>query len=78
MMEPLIRNAAEIVSFFSKYNTLSHIAKKEYDRGLLVTTEIRKEFLVSTNQGKIVCDGKVVEVKFKNMGGGVWLARVEQ
>ena len=43
-----------------------------------VTTKVRKEFLLNNHSNTVVVNcGRVEEVKWKNMGGGVWQATVE-
>lgn len=77
-MSQLIENSAELTNFFHKYKSLTPLQKKSYDRGVMVSSSVRKEFLTSVEQGRVICDGTSIEIKFKNLGGGVWLAYVER
>lgn len=43
-----------------------------------VTTKVKKEIMTGRWQNKVACNqGCVVEIKWKNQGGGVWQASVE-
>jgi len=39
---------------------------------VLVTAKIRREWMTSTHQNKYIMNGKVTEVEFENLSGGVW------
>lgn len=42
-----------------------------------VPTKVRKEFLLSNSRNKVtINNGRVEEVEWKNLGGGVWQAKV--
>lgn len=41
-------------------------------RGLFVDAGIRREILTGENQGRIILQGKIREIQFENLGGGVY------
>ena len=44
--------------------------------GVHVDSKVRREVLIGRNQGKIVLEGKVKEIEFERLGGGVYKAYV--
>jgi len=70
-MRPLINNANELIRFLELSVTNQRSKKAVY-----VSSDIRKEFLISEKQGEIVANGKHYKVLFENKRGGVWLVQV--
>lgn len=73
-MNQLIQNPEQIIEFFSTLNNASPMQIKDIEKGLLVNSKTIREFLVSEHQGQVIANGKVYDVQFKNMQGGVWKA----
>lgn len=71
-MEPYIKNAEELIELFRHY-----IRFKKGKNTIAISSEIRKEILISENQGFVVVNGKFHKIKFENIEGGVWIASIE-
>lgn len=66
-----IETGAELLDFFWFCGLRQGIHKVN------VPSKVRKEVMLGDKQGKAVVNcGKVVEIGWKNLGGGVWLASV--
>ena len=46
------------------------------EEGVFVTSKIRKEVLTGESQGRIILDGTVKRIAFKNLGCGVYKAYI--
>ena len=76
MIGKSIRNGNDLIEWFfglSKHNQ-THMQLKMLNNGINVDSEIRKEILISEDQGRITIRGQVMMIKFKSLGGGVWLS----
>jgi hypothetical protein len=76
-----IQNADDLYAYFE--NNRHDVEDFEPGRkrlygGVLVNTKIRQSFLVDVRQGKITLNGRVREVIFNGLGGGVYRARIAQ
>lgn len=72
-MENLIKTGSELLETLTSLNRLNDYHRKRFlDGGILVSTKVRKEFLLSEQQGKFILAGQVVRTTFENIGGGVW------
>lgn len=77
-MQPEIENANQLIAFFSSWPQASVPRKKTIQQGVYVTSQIRKEFLTSTNQGYIVVSGTHCRIEFENCQAGVWRAHIPE
>jgi hypothetical protein len=76
-----IQNADDLYAYFE--NNRHDVedfkpGRKRLYSGVLVNTKIRQSFLVDVRQGKITLNGRVREVIFNGLGGGVYRARIAQ
>jgi hypothetical protein len=46
-------------------------------KGVMVSTAIRKETLTSIGQGGMVLNGRVIDIQFVDLSGGVWQAYID-
>ena len=74
-MKPLIQTATDVYQLLYQYSR-SDRRKELLSKGVYISSKIRKEILISENQGKITLDGQVKWINFKNKTGGVWLANI--
>ena len=72
-MSQLIRSKEELVS----YLTTKLVASKLPPESVNVTTKIRREVMTDELQGRFVLAGRYKKLKFKSLGGGVYLASIE-
>ena len=77
-MQSEIENASQLIEFFSSWPQASVPRKKTIQRGVYVTSQIRKEFLTSIHQGYIVVSGTHCQIKFENCQAGVWRAYIPE
>lgn len=76
-MEPLINNALQLREFFHNIkHAPDHLQAAMYERGVNVSTQVRREVMLSDSQGRIVIGGKNLWLMFETRGGGVWKATV--
>jgi len=67
-MKPQITSAEELIGWLCyNFPVLS-------GRGIYVSSQVRKEVLISERQGYFTAKGTVQEIPWRNMGAGVWLA----
>lgn len=52
--------------------------KNQLLNGVNVTSKIRRDVMTNERQGKITIGGTVKQIVFENLGGGVYLAKVEK
>ena len=50
---------------------------RQISKGCYVSTKIRRQAMLSNNQGTVVRNGKIRVINFKNMSGGVWHATLK-
>ena len=74
-MSAAIKNAEELYDWFRSCR-LSHRAEELRERGIFVTTAVRRGVMVDSSQGRILLDGTFYQVLFENMGGGVYRAYI--
>ena len=75
-MQKLIISGDELkLWFFNVISSYQGIEKIE--SGINVDTSVRREVLTDVGQGKIILNGRVLKIKFHNIGGGVYRAYVE-
>ena len=76
-MEELIQSGQELLSWLTSLAKLNdYHRQKAIERGVIVSTKIRKEFLCSVQQGQFILGGEVVKATFTNIGGGCWQVSV--
>ena len=78
--EQLIKTQEELYEHFmfcSRSNASERI-KKQIFEGVNVTSKIRRDVMTNNRQGKITIGGIVKQIVFENLGGGVYLAKVEK
>jgi hypothetical protein len=78
-MTPAIKNANELVDWLSKVSKDENKVRrtKTYTTGCYVTSKVRREFLTSDQQGKLILSGSVVSVSFESLGGSVYRAYLD-
>lgn len=66
------------VSFFLTVNELVNFFMAEPNRNkkIYVSTEMRKDFLISQMQGRIKISGEWVKLVFEDVGGDVWCVSI--
>jgi hypothetical protein len=69
-MGELIRNARELITWFSG----SH--ERLFEKGVFVSSTVRKQILISPGQGRVVIGGRVRDIQWESVGGGVWRAYI--
>lgn len=75
--EAYIKNGHELIEYFSSYNRLSPLKlRKELDKGIMVTAKVRRHVLTSSIQGRMIFSGRSCSIRFQDIGGGVWIARL--
>lgn len=47
-------------------------AKRRLLSGLLISTELRKQFMTGEHQGRIILGGIIRPLETESLGGGVW------
>jgi len=77
MMESLIQTGDELKEWFFSTRK-KHNANKLHSKGIYVNTKVRKEILTGINQGYFILEGKIEEIKFEALGGGVYRAFIEK
>ena len=79
-MEKLIESGNELVEYFRiEYKRLSNRVGKRSEvmlKGIFVDGRVRKDLLISTEQGRYTQDGEFFNVEFESSGGGVYRAFV--
>ncbi len=71
-MTAMINSAYELADYFWFCGAL-----KGRKHSIMVSTKIRKDFLISSPQGLVtINNGRREVVEWKNIGGGVWEASV--
>lgn len=76
-MKPFINSAEELQQWFYGLAGMNdHWFKRALADGVLVSTKVRKDYLCSKHQGKLIIKGSVAKATFKNLGGGVYKASV--
>jgi hypothetical protein len=75
-----IQNADDLYAYFE--NNAHDVedfkpGRKRLYGGVLVSTKIRQSFLVDVRQGKITLNGRVREVLFRSLDGGVYRAHLD-
>lgn len=77
-MKELIRNEEELRDFFFGITNLPNSLRvRPAYNTVNVGTKVRREVMLSNDQGRIVMDGRVKQIVFKSLGGGVWNASLE-
>ena len=72
MNEQYIQTLGDLTDWFHSVSKDTHPARRARLAGVLVTAKIRREWMTSTHQNKYIMNGKVTEVEFENLSGGVW------
>lgn len=70
----LIRDKADLIG----YLTTKRIASKNPPSSVNVTTKIRREIMTDEVQGSFIYKGMVRHFEFKNVGGGVYVAKIKE
>ena len=52
--------------------------KAKLETGIMVSTSVRREAMISIDQGKMLLNGNITQISFVNMGGGVYRAYIEK
>lgn len=73
MSEQLIRSHDELKDAFFYIRKQS----TKLNTGFMVRGNIRRDALTCNDQGKIILDGRVEQITFENMGGGVYRAYIK-
>ena len=79
VLEQHILDGSELLEWFHLINNRNKKIKRSNItiwNGIIVTTAVRNEILLSVDSSKITLDGKVEEIKFQNMHGGIWRAHI--
>lgn len=71
-MEVMIQTHQELLGYFT--HQAKYGRKKVTDLSVYVPSSVKKSCQLSVNQGKIIVNGTVYRLTFKNEGGGVWKA----
>jgi len=50
--------------------------KQKLEDGVMVSSVVRREILLSIEQGKIILEGTVYRISFENLSGGVYRAYI--
>lgn len=78
-MGELIQNAGDLQSWLTGLQKLnSHHRDLAIKRSIIVSTKVRKEFLLSENQGRFILSGEVLDCHFLNIGGGCWKIEIRK
>ena len=72
-MEQLIKSADHLKQFFIELRRV----KEAQVRGVLVSSNVRREFMLGSDQGKMVLNGTVQAIHFEPMGGGIYRAYIQ-
>jgi len=72
-MEQLIKSADQLKQFFMDLRAV----KEAQHRGVLVSSRVRRDFMVGSDQGKMILNGTIQTVNFAEMGGGVYRAYIQ-
>jgi len=73
------KEVENINDFMSAMRLLYKNKDKSFgNKFVYVSSEIRKQFLLSTKQGKMMIAGNLNKIEFCNVGGGIYRARPEQ
>ena len=76
-MSDAIKNSDELYNYFGDcrhdVEDSYHGKKRLYD-GILVSTKIRLSCMIDGRQGKVMLNGRVRNIMFKSLRGGVYLA----
>ena len=77
-MVTMIKTGNELYSYFQQLaeKNLGLGDQAKHSLQVMVDTQVRKQVLCSTDQGKIVLQGRVYKIVFENIGGGVYNATV--
>jgi hypothetical protein len=46
--------------------------------GIFVSTKVRRDRMLSSNQNRIARNGRLYSIQWTNMSGGVWLASLNE
>lgn len=70
----LYKTEQDVLRFFLDMS--GHLANN-YDKkckanGIIIDSKLRREILCGPNSGKMTINGRVENLLFKNLGGGVW------
>ena len=78
-MEALIQSGDELFEQFYQWYGIkpNNRGKELLERGVYVSTKVRREVMTSTHQGKIILGGKFHYIIFARNGGGVYRAFIE-
>ena len=78
MSVEMLQSAKELAEYFYSYSKLSASNFIRYkNKGVMVSTKVRKDFLTSELQGRICIAGTFYTVCFDNLGGGVYRAYIK-
>jgi len=72
-MEVLIDNGEQLKEWFFAVRKRYDV-QKLWDKGIFVNSKVRKDILIDVSQGKTIIEGRVRQIKFENVGGGVYRA----
>lgn len=79
-MGKLIKSGDELYQYFmdcSRPFMVKRIKAIPYN-GVMVKTSVRADVMTNERQGKITIGGTVKRILFESLGGGVWLAKLEE
>ena len=77
-MQDLIKTAKELEEYFQSFNGLNYYHfKRHLEKPIYVKSKIRADFLASEMQGRYFIKGEFYDIKFKGVGGGIWIASME-
>jgi hypothetical protein len=79
MMKEFITNAQDLHEHLCSINGMSAFHKRRcLSDGPIVSTKVRKQYLCSEYQGRIIMSGESMRVCFDSFGGGCWKVRIER
>ncbi len=74
-MDDLIKTGGELRQAFFDVSTQNDFHRGRFS-GYKVRAKIRADILADGDQGRIVINGKVRNIDFESIGGGMWNATV--
>ena len=76
MSDKAIESGSDLYEWMHRA-TQKQFESKYANKGVMVSSKVRREVLTCVDQGKLLSRGQVVDIKFENIGGGVWRAYVD-
>lgn len=77
-MEKAIKCYKELKEYFFRIKRFSNRGEDFLNKGIFIDSKIRKECLISEDQGKMILEGRIREILFENKGSGVYRAYLEK